>query len=100
MKDANRFLNKAFLLARRGRTELQECQPPFGLQTAVLAHWRDSRLQVTNSSRMLLALRWSAVVAVSLAIVSGAVKRDILMSIAAHSEPELTLIDSALNSLD
>ena len=100
MKDAHRILNKTFLLARCGGTEVQQRELPFGLQTAVLAHWRNSRLHVANGSRMLPALRWAAIIAVFLAIASGAWKWDILMSIAACSEPEVTLINSAFASLD
>ena len=120
MKGTEQLLDHAFALARRARDPVPS-EPPFGMETAVLAQWRSSRgskldigmlavfrwaaiLAQWKSScasskidiGMLRVFRWAAIVACVVAVAGGAWKYEEIAQISQRLDPETRIVDSAL----
>ncbi|MGI8889436.1 MAG: hypothetical protein ACR2G0_01450 [Chthoniobacterales bacterium] len=88
------LLERIFRLARRvpaGTTEI-----PFGLETAVLAHWREARAKGSINSGLLRGLRWAALTACGVALLVGALESEELSAFNNRNDPEARLADSAI----
>lgn len=93
--DTEQFLNRIFSLSRRTpNRELIEM--PFGLETAVLAHWRAAVSQRAASSGLLRGLRWAALLACAVALLVGALASDELAAFNDRFDPETQVADSAI----
>lgn len=89
------LLAHIFSLVRRA-PEPPRDELPFGLETAVLAHWRAARAQMTPAFRLLPRLRWAALVACAIAAFSVAWSREEFAEIAHLSFSESHIAESAM----
>src|SRR5437016_6755790 len=95
MKRIEQLLDHAFALARRARAPVPS-EPPFGMETAVLAQWRSSRRSSKIDIGMLAVFRWAAILACVVALAGAAWKRDDIAQISQRLDPETRIVDSAL----
>lgn len=93
MKNTDHILSRIFALARR--SDPVPSQLPFGLETAVLAHWRASSPESTHAGAM-DALRWAAGLACAIALISAGWQRDELARLTHRFDPQTQIADSAL----
>ncbi len=95
--NTERFLERVFALARR-TPEPDVIELPFGLETAVLAHWHDAVKHRVANGGLLRGLRWAALLACIIALVAGALESDELIAFKYRFDPELRVADSAVAS--
>jgi len=95
MKAIEQLLNHAFALARRAH-DPGPSEPPFGMETAVLAQWRSSRGSSKTDIGMLTVFRWAAILACVIAVASGAWKYEEIAQVSQRLDPETRIVDSAL----
>ena len=95
MKNTDDFLNRAFALSRRAPEPPLPSEPPFGLETAVLAHWKSSSRSAGHSG-LLRDLRWAAGIACALALLVVIAQRDQLAELARGADPQTRVADSAI----
>jgi hypothetical protein len=95
MNRTEQLLNHAFALARRASDRVPS-ELPFGMETAVLAHWRSSRPSSKIDLGMLRIFRWIAILACAVAVAGGAWKHEDITHILQHFDPETRIVDSAL----
>jgi len=95
MKNTDHILSRLFALSRRDRDPLPPL--PYGLETAVLAHWRAASRESTNAGAM-PALRWAAGLACAIALISAGWQRDQLAVLSEGSDLQAEIADSALTS--
>ena len=91
----NQFIDRLFTLARRAPA-LEDSAAPFGLETAVLAHWREARALRFGDANVLRGLRWAALLACAVALLAVALERDELAAFKNRNDPETSLADSAI----
>jgi len=94
MKDQGELLNRVFTLARRGRHPVPS-EPPFGMQTAVIAHWNASRDE-RGTATWLPKLRWAALLACTLALLTGVLQREELSGLSSRFDPEARIVESTI----
>jgi hypothetical protein len=70
---------------------------PFGLETAVLAHWREASARKDGSAGLLRAMRWAALTACAVALVAATLNKDELAAFQNRFDPETTVADSAIS---
>ncbi|HEY4281432.1 MAG TPA: hypothetical protein VGM62_00095 [Chthoniobacterales bacterium] len=97
MKDSERLLDKALTLAQ-GRPDPIPAELPFGMETAILAQWRNAR--AAKFTGMIPIFRWAAMIAIVLAMLSGAWNRDVFVQIADRFNPETSIVNSTFSDLD
>jgi hypothetical protein len=95
MKGTEQLLDHAFALARRACDPVPS-EPPFGMETAVLAQWRSSRGSSRLDIGMLAVFRWAAILACVIAVAGGAWKYEEIAPISQRLDPETRIVDSAL----
>jgi hypothetical protein len=95
MKETEQLLDHAFTLARRARDPVPS-EPPFGMETAILAHWRNSRASSKIDIGMLRVFRWAAILACVVALAGGIWKSEDIAQIPQRLDPETKIVDSAL----
>ena len=95
MKAIEQLLDHAFALARRARDPVPS-EPPFGMETAVLAQWRSWRGSSKIDIGMLPVFRWAAILACVVALVGGLWKHEDIAQISQRLDPETRIVDSAL----
>ncbi|MEO7723452.1 MAG: hypothetical protein ABIU29_02000 [Chthoniobacterales bacterium] len=95
--NTNRLLDRIFTLARRA-PDPDVIELPFGLETAVLAHWRDAGRHRASNGGLLRGLRWAALLACIIALVAGALEADELIVFKYRFDPEVRVADSAVAS--
>lgn len=93
----NQFIDRLFMLARRVPAPADSAAP-FGLETVVLAHWREARARRSGDASILRGLRWAALLACAVAFFAGALERDELTAFNNRHDPETNLADSAIVS--
>ena len=69
---------------------------PYGLETVVLAHWREAIARRSMNLGLLRGLRWAALTACAVAFLAGVLKSDELTAFANRYDPETRLADSAI----
>ena len=87
MKGTEQLLDHAFTLARRARDPVSSGLP-FGMETAVLAHWRNSCASSKIDTGMLRVFRWAAILACVVAVASGVWKSEDIAQISQRLDPE------------
>jgi hypothetical protein len=97
MKGTEQMLDRAFALARRARDPVPS-ELPFGMETAVLAHWRNSCASSKIDIGMLRVFRWVAIVACVVAVAGGVWKSEDIAQISQRLDPETRIVDSALRA--
>ncbi len=95
--NANQLLNRIFSLSRRV-PDSRPNEMPFGLETAVLAHWRAASARGSASAGLLRGLRWAALVACAVAILTAVLESDQLAAFKNRSDPATRVADSALSA--
>jgi hypothetical protein len=93
----NQLLNRIFSLSRR----VPDSRPndmPFGLETAVLAHWRTAAAPDSANAGLLRGLRWAALVACAVAVLTAVLESDQLAAFRNRSDPATRVADSALSA--
>jgi hypothetical protein len=95
MKETEQLLDQAFALARRARDPVPS-EVPFGMETAVLAHWRNLLASSKIDAGMLRVFRWGAILACAVAVAGGAWKLEEIAQISQRLDPETRIVDSAL----
>jgi hypothetical protein len=95
MKGTEQLLDQAFTLARRARAPVPS-ELPFGMETAILAQWRNSCASSTIDIGMLRVFRWAAILACVVAVAGGIWKSEDIAQISQRVEPETKIVDSAL----
>lgn len=95
--NARQLLNHIFFLSRRV-PESPPNEMPFGLETAVLAHWREAFAQRSASVGLLRGLRWAALVACVVALLTAVLENDQLAAFRDRSDTARRIADSALSA--
>jgi hypothetical protein len=95
MKGIEQLLDQAFALARRARDPVSS-EPPFGMETAVLAQWRSSRTSSKIDVGRLRVFRWAAILSCVVAVAGGAWKREDIAQMSQPLDPETRIVNSAL----
>lgn len=93
--NSNELLQRLFNLARRA----PETRPPemsYGLETAVLAHWRETIAERSESVGLLRSFRWAALTACGIAIVAVFLGSEELAAFSQRNDAESRLADSAI----
>ncbi|MGH7937151.1 MAG: hypothetical protein ACRD5Z_02265 [Bryobacteraceae bacterium] len=90
------LLAHLFAIARRESARPLPEQVPFGLETAVLAHWRAAAAQPSDNGNFLRGLRWAALIACAAALLAGALENDQLAAFNNRFDPETRVPDSAI----
>jgi hypothetical protein len=93
--NTEQLLERIFRLARRAPSPATPA-PAFGLETAVLAHWRAGAAERSSNGGLLRGLRWAALTACAIALLTAALKRDELAAFTHRSDPVARVADSAL----
>ena len=71
-------------------------EPAYGLETAVLAHWREAVAQRSTNGGLLRGLRWAALAAFAIALLTAALKSDEIAAFSHRSDPVARVADSAI----
>jgi hypothetical protein len=93
--NADELMQRLFDLARR----VPESRPmgiPYGLETAVLAHWQEAVAERSATTGLLRSLRWAALTACGIAILAGFFGSEELTAFRQRNDAESRLADSAI----
>lgn len=90
----DQFLTRIYALARRAPAP-EAAEIPLGLETAVLAHWREVNNR-REGAGLLRGLRWAALAAAVIALAVGAVQNEELNAFRNSFDPTARVADSAL----
>ena len=93
--DTEQFLNRIIRLARRAPARPTP-GPAYGLETAVLAHWREAAAHRSANGTLLRGLRWATLAAFAVALLTAALKSDELAAFKHRSDPVTRVADSAI----
>ena len=93
--NTDRLLDRIYRLARRSPDQA-DVEPAFGLETAVLAHWREATGSRSPNGGLLSGLRWAALAACAIALLTAALKSDELKAFQNRSDPVGRVADSAI----
>lgn len=96
MKNREQKLRHFFALARRAPAR-GVAPPAFGLETAVLAHWRAAQCAPAENGALLRGLRWAALIACAAALIAGALESDQLAAFRSRFDPETRVPDAAIS---
>jgi hypothetical protein len=89
------LLHRIFSLSRHA-PEAPLSAMPYGLETVVLAHWREAIARRSMNLGLLRGLRWAALTACAVALLAGVLKSDELAAFSNRYDPETRLADSAI----
>ena len=95
MKSAEEFLTRIFALARRTQSPISS-ELPYGLETAVMAHWRRVNAARSGIGSIVQGLRWAALFACVLALIAATLESDQLSAYRNRFDPESSVADSAV----
>jgi hypothetical protein len=93
--NSDQLLQRIFSLARKSPLSRGSALP-LGLETAVLAHWREAQAHGQSNSGLLRGLRWAAIMSCAIALLAGLLQRDQLAALSQRDEPEVRLANSAV----
>ena len=93
--NSEQLLDRILRLARRAPAPLNPA-PAYGLETAVLAHWREAAGRDSGNVALLRGLRWATLAACAIALLTAALKSDELAAFKLHTDPVARVADSAL----
>jgi hypothetical protein len=93
--NTERLLDRIFRLARRVPASAT-VEPAYGLETAVLAHWREAAARRSTNGGLLRGLRWAALASCAIALLTAALKSDELTAFNHRSDPVARVADSAI----
>ena len=93
--NTEQLLDRILRLARRNPAPAAP-EPAYGLETAVLAHWRAAAAEQSPNGGLLRGLRWAALAACAIALLTAALKRDELTAFSHRTDPVARVADSAI----
>ena len=93
--NTDRLLDLIFRLARRAPVGAI-AEMPYGLETAVLAHWSEAVGRRSANAGLLRGLRWAALAACAVALFTAAMKSDELAAFNQRFDPVARVADSAI----
>ena len=93
--NTERLLDRIFRLARRAPIPVVP-EPAYGLETAVLAHWREAVTRRSTHGGLLRGLRWATLAAIAIALLTAALKSDEIAAFSRRSDPVARVADSAI----
>ena len=93
--NTEQLLDRIFRLARRVPAPAT-LEPAYGLETSVLAHWREAIAKRSSNGGLLPGLRWAALAACGIALLTAALKSDELTAFQNRSDPVSRVADSAI----
>jgi hypothetical protein len=93
--NAEDFLQRLFSLVRRLPAEAVP-EPPYGWETSILAHWRETVARRKVAVGLVRGLRWAALMACAVALLAGVMASDELAAFRSRNDPEARIADSAL----
>lgn len=93
--DTEQFLNRIIRLARCAPAPPTPA-PAYGLETAVLANWREAAAYRSANGTLLRGLGWATVAAFAVALLTAALKSDELAAFNHRSDPVIQVADSAI----
>ncbi len=93
--NTERLLDRIFRLARHAPDPATP-GPAYGLETAVLAHWRETTAQRSTNGGLLRGLRWAALAACTIALLTAVLKSDELTAFQHRADPVARVADSAI----
>ena len=94
--DTNQLLARLFLLSRRAPAPAPN-EMPYGLETVVLAHWREaSSARRVGSPGLLRGLRWAALAACAVAALAATLEREEFAAFQNRFDPETRVAESAI----
>jgi hypothetical protein len=93
--NSDELLQRLFNLARRA-PEARASEVPYGLETAVLAHWREAIVERSDGVGLLRSLRWAALTACGIAILAAFLSNEELTAFSQRNDAESRLADSAI----
>jgi hypothetical protein len=94
--NTNELLTRIFSLSRSVPTPPPN-DMPFGLETAVLAHWREASARTAGSAGLLRGMRWAALTACAVALLAATLEKDELAAFQNRFDPETRVADSAIS---
>jgi len=97
MKDRDQELQHLYSLGRRAPAR-EVPGMPFGMETAVLAHWRAARSQRAENGSLVRGFRWAALVACAAALLAGMMQNDELTAFSNRFDPASRVADSAITA--
>jgi hypothetical protein len=95
--NANELLSRIFSLARSAPTPAPN-EMPFGLETAVLARWREASVQKDGRVTLVRGMRWAALMACAVALLAATLNKDELAAFQNRFDPETRVADSAISA--
>jgi len=93
--NAETLLQRLFSVVRRLPSE-EIPEAPYGWETRILAHWRESIARRKAAAGLLRGLRWAALMACVIALLAGTMASDELAAFRSRNDPEARIADSAL----
>jgi hypothetical protein len=93
--NTDRLLDRIFGFARRASASALT-EVPYGLETMVLAHWREAAGHRSANAGLLRGLRWAALAACAVALCTAALKSDELAAFNQRFDPVTRVADSAI----
>ena len=97
LMNTNELLSRIFSLARRVPAPPPN-EMPFGLETAVLAHWREASARRAGNAGLLRGMRWAALTACVVALLAVTLNKDELAAFQNRFDPETRVADSAISA--
>lgn len=88
-------LDRIIALARRAPARATTI-PAYGLETVVLAHWREANTHCAADGMLLGGLRWAALAALAVALLTAVLKNDELTAFSHRSDLVTRVADSAI----
>lgn len=93
--NSNELLQRLFDLARHA-PEAGTSEVPYGLETAVLAHWREAIVERSEGGGLLCSFRWAALTACGIAVLAAFLGSAELTAFSQRNDAESRLADSAI----
>lgn len=93
--NADQLLERIFSLSRRAPAAKAPGMA-FGLETTVLAHWREAVENRSGNAGLVRGLRWAALTACAVALLAGVSESDQLDAFNSRYDPGARLADSAI----
>ena len=91
----DQLLQRLFDCVRR-IPEAEDPEMPYGLETAVIAQWKDAVTERAAGIGLVRSLRWAALTACAVALLAGFLGSEELAAFKQRNELEARLADSAI----
>lgn len=93
--NSDQLLQRLFEFVRQA-PEVRSSELPYGLETSVLAHWREANANRSAGMGLLRSFRWAALTACAIAVLAGFLGSEELSAFRQRNDAESRLADSAI----